>query len=203
MSKQPGALDSVLAPLATTGAQFWLRTLVWGLLGVSVLALLLVGADQPANPHVLSAGVVAASRAHSRPSRVAGFNQVGFHIIESAIGGTGRPWCALLADTADRQHRGMMGRKDLGGYDAMVFRFAADTTVPFYNKDVPISLSLAWFDGAGVFVGAGELALCRAKCPLVQPPQSEPFRYVIEVPNGGLHHLGIGPGSVLVVGGTC
>jgi uncharacterized membrane protein (UPF0127 family) len=201
MNQRSGALSGLLAPLATPRGQAWLRAAVWGLLGVSLLGLLLVSADQPANRHLLGPAAVAGTRATPQSSRVPGFNQVGFRLISSAVGGAGRPGCALLADTADQQLRGLMGRHDFAGYDAMLFRFPADTRVSFYNKDVPMPISVAWFDGSGVFVKAGELAVCNAACPLIQPGQA--FRYVLEVAKGGLRHLGAVPGSVLLVGGTC
>ena len=94
-----------------------------------------------------------------------------------------------------------MGRRDLAGYDAMVFRFDTDVTTQFYNKDVPIPLTVAWFDAAGVYVGAADMAVCTDPCPLVGP--AVPYRLGFEVPKGGLRTLGVGPGSVLVVGGSC
>lgn len=94
-----------------------------------------------------------------------------------------------------------MGRTDLAGYDAMVFRFDADSSAPFYNKDVPMPLTVAWFDAAGVLVGTAELAVCPNACPTVAPPV--PYRLALEVRRGGLHRLGVGQGSALYVGGGC
>jgi len=95
----------------------------------------------------------------------------------------------------------MTGRTDLGGYDAMIFRFPSDTTVRFFNRGVPISLSIAWFDGAGVYLGQAKLGVCLLRCPSLAPVQ--PFRFAMEVPEGGLGSLGVGQGSVLLVGGSC
>jgi uncharacterized membrane protein (UPF0127 family) len=123
------------------------------------------------------------------------------HIAVAASDGAPREGCALLADTPALQERGMMGRQDLGGYDAMVFQFPAETTVSFYNKNVPIPLSIAWFDGIGAYVGGAELAVCNDPCPLFSP--GVPYRYGVEVPKGGLARLGIGGGARLSVGGPC
>jgi uncharacterized membrane protein (UPF0127 family) len=107
----------------------------------------------------------------------------------------------LLADTAARREQGMMGRRDLAGYDAMVFRFQVDSPVDFSNRGVPIPLSLAWFDGSGIFIAKTDLAVCSNDCPRVHP--NEAFRYALETRKGGLQRLGVGHGSVLLVGGSC
>jgi uncharacterized membrane protein (UPF0127 family) len=195
------ALLAALEWLGTRHGQRWLARGVWVLAGLGVIAALVVGADRPADPHLLEARAVALTKAHSHPSSVAGFNAVGFRVIQASVGGTGRGGCALLADTPARQAKGMMGRRDLAGYDAMIFRFPVDTVVDFYNQGVPIPLSLAWFDGSGVFIAKSDLAVCSKDCPRVHP--NEVFRYALETPKGGLQRVGVGHGSLLLVGGTC
>jgi uncharacterized membrane protein (UPF0127 family) len=190
-----------LALPAIEHGQQWLWRALGLLLVAQLVALLIVGANRPAKPHLLDPAVVAGTQGPAHPARVAGLAQVGFRVISAARGGSGRAGCALLADTPAQQTQGLMGRRDLAGYDAMVFRFPSDTSVPFYNKGVPIPLSLAWFDHAGVYVGQADLALCDTACPLADAGQ--PFRYAVEVGQGGLRHLGIAPGSALLVGGGC
>ena len=194
-------LGSTLDWLAAPIGRRWLGRAIWTLAAIGLIAALVVGADRPADPRLLDPHAVALTQAHSRPSRVAGFNAVGFRVIQSSAGGTGRPGCALLADTPARQAQGMMGRHDLGGYDAMIFRFPADTSSEFYNQGVPIPLSLAWFDGSGAFIAQTDLAVCSKACPRIPP--KEAFRLALETPKGGQHRLGIGAGSVLLVGGSC
>ena len=201
MTRRREELDDLVAPLATKGGQRWLRGAAGGLLFLEVVALLIVGADRPAKPHLLDPGAVAAAQGNPVPSRVAGFDQVAFRVVMAGKGGAGRPGCALLADTPARQAEGLMGRRDLAGYDAMIFRFPADTTVAFYNKGVPMPLAVAWFDGVGVYIHQTDMPVCDLACPLVGPGQ--PFRYALEVRTGGLGHLGVGPGAVLLVGGVC
>jgi len=201
MNAAPAGLRTALEFLGTPAGRRWFARGIWSLAGIGLIAALVVGADRPARPHLLDARAVALTQAHSRPARVAGFNAVGFRVIPSSRGGTGRSGCALLADTPARQAQGMMGRRDLGGYDAMIFRFPADTTVDFYNQGVPIALSLSWFDGSGVFIAKTDLAVCSKDCPRVHP--NEVFRLALETPKGGQQRLGIGHGSLVLVGGSC
>jgi uncharacterized membrane protein (UPF0127 family) len=96
-----------------------------------------------------------------------------------------------------------MGRRDLAGYDAMIFRFASDTTGAFYMRDVPVGLSIAWYESDGSFVSSTNMAPCAdvPDCPTYGP--AGPYRYAIEVLQGGLEPLGATAGSVLTLGGDC
>jgi uncharacterized membrane protein (UPF0127 family) len=111
--------------------------------------------------------------------------------------------CALLADTMPERDRGLMFVRDLAGYDGMVFRWPAETTEAFYMKDTLIPLSVAWFDGYGRFVSSADMAPCpeATVCPLFSA--AAPYTVAIEVPQGELTRLGIGPGSSLTLAGGC
>ncbi|HET7489242.1 MAG TPA: DUF192 domain-containing protein [Acidimicrobiales bacterium] len=138
----------------------------------------------------------------ARDAASLGFGEVAFR-IRPADRGTAAQFCALLADTPRQRAQGLMGRRDLAGYDAMVFRFPADTTGEFYMRDVPVPLSIAWFAADGRFVTATDMAPCadREGCPTYGA--GAPYRLAVEVLQGGLARLGAGPGSVLTVGGGC
>jgi uncharacterized membrane protein (UPF0127 family) len=171
------------------------------LLVAGFVSLLVVGADRPLNPTLVPASARADLTGHSSPaSRVPGFGQIGFRVV-SPSGHVSSLHCALLADTPAARSQGLMGRRDLAGYDAMVFRWTTDTDDSFYNLDVPIALSIAWFDGVGVLVGSATMPVCTAPCPTYQPGVA--YRMALEVPKGGLGHLGVGQGSVLYLGGNC
>jgi uncharacterized membrane protein (UPF0127 family) len=103
--------------------------------------------------------------------------------------------CALVAATAQQRARGMMTRNDFGGYAAMVFPFSDDVSSRFYNRNVPIALTVAFFDAQGRWVGSDDLEPCpdMEGCPTIGAPA--PFRYAVEVERGGLADLGLGPGS--------
>jgi uncharacterized membrane protein (UPF0127 family) len=161
---------------------------------------------------VLAVGVYLIERAHTtkRPtvatngattSRVQGFDQIGFS-VRSANGSTARH-CGLLALTTAQQDQGLMNRTDLAGYDGMLFQFVEPTTVQFYMKDTLIPLSIAWFASNGRYLSATDMTPCGdAKvCPLYGATGA--YTVALEVREGQLGHVGVGPGSTLSVGGGC
>ena len=167
----------------------WLGWAVAVLAALTAVSFVTVGANGPADPTL---------------GGIPGFSEVGFRITPGPDGAaTSAQFCALLADTDVQRAKGMMGRRDLAGFDAMVFRFDEDTTGPFFMRNVPVPLSIAWFDAEGRFVSAADMAPCpdQEGCPLYEP--AGPYRIAIEVLQGGLAGLGAGPGSVIAVGGAC
>lgn len=170
------------------------RTVVRWVVGLVVVAalltLFLVGANRPADPHLLPN--------LSRP-QVPGFGEIGYRIDKT----TASERCALLAATTAQQQQGLMNRSDLAGHDGMLFRFPADTRVGFYMQDTLIPLSIAWFDSRGNFVSSTDMEPCLDKVDCPNYYAARPYRYALEVGKGDLGSLGIGPGSHLTVGGAC
>jgi uncharacterized protein len=105
--------------------------------------------------------------------------------------------CLWLADDATERGRGLMGVTDLGDAVGMVFRFDEATSGSFYMFQTPTPLSIAWFAPDGAHVGSADMEPCidtpAADCPLYSPDAS--YDLAIEVFDGGLESLGIGPGS--------
>lgn len=166
-----------------------LQWLVIALLVAGGVSWVVKGADGPQDPYF---------RAVVRQP-VAGFGEIAYrsnHAPEATR-------CALLAQTSAQHGLGLANRQDLSGYDGMLFVFVADTDFPFSMRNIPIPLSLAWFDSGGRFMSSTDLEPCpdRLDCPSFPPPG--PFRYALEVGRGGLGELGIGPGAVISVGGPC
>lgn len=130
-----------------------------------------------------------------------GFGEVAFKVTRA--GGAAAAYCALLAETEQQHQRGLMGRRDLAGYDAMIFRFASDSSGAFYMRNVPVGLSIAWFTAGGRFVSSADMAPCPDQdgCPTYAP--SGAYRFAIEVLQGGLGPLGVAEDAVLTVGGPC
>ena len=139
------------------------------------------------------------------PRAVPGFGRVGFLVRGPAgsVAASGRTHCALLANTEPERERGLMNRRDLGGYDGMIFEFPRADRVGFYMKNTLIPLSIAWFDSSGRFVSATDMVPCPPgkDCPLYYPAAAAST--AIEVERGHLAGLGIGPSATVSVGGPC
>ena len=108
----------------------------------------------------------------------------------------------LAALNALQRSRGLMTvtDPDLGGYDGMLFVFEAESEGGFWMRNTPMPLSIAYFDEAGAFVSATDMAPCgdSASCPSYDAGGA--FRYALEVPEGRLAGLGVDEGSTLRVG---
>lgn len=105
--------------------------------------------------------------------------------------------CLWLADDSDERSRGLMGVTDLGDAVGMAFRFDEARIGRFYMFQTPTPLSIAWFGPDGGFVGAADMDPClgtaAGECPLYSPDLA--YDVAIEVFEGGLEPLGLGPGS--------
>ena len=159
------------------------------LVAVGLLGFVVLGANRPADPQLLP---------HSSRPQVQDFGEIAYR-----ISGAGNERCALLAETAAQQGLGLMNRTDLGGYDGMLFKFASDTNSSFYMKDTPLPLSIAFFDASGQFVSTTDMAPCihQASCPTYAAARN--YRWALEIPQGALPRLAIGPGTRIVTGGPC
>ena len=167
-------------------AQQWMIVV---LLLAGVVSLVVKGANGPADPYFRTAGRVP----------IPGFGEISYRISATPQGTR----CAILAQNAQQQGQGLMGRSDLAGYDGMLFVFPTDTTVRFFMKDVSLPLTIAWFDNGGRFLSSADMEPCldKPECPSYGAPSA--FRYALEVPRGGLGSLGVGTGTVISVGGPC
>lgn len=185
----PALADS---PLGRPTSRKWVGRAVWALAALAVATLFAVGGAQPADPYLAA-------------SRVPGFDEGTLKVLVPAQGSTASvaDYCALLASTPAQQARGLMTRRDLAGYAAMAFRYSQDVDVLFYNRNVPMALTVAWFDREGRWIGSRDLEPCpdMEGCPTIAAPVD--FRYAVEVEKGGLSRLGLGPGSQINVTNGC
>ena len=175
-----------------------LRWAIVALVAVGGLALLSLGANGPKDPTLQPAeGQVSLNR-----TPFGNFAEIGF-LIEGGTAQATAARCALLAETAAQQSLGLMNRLDIGGYDGMLFKFASDTNSAFYMKDTPLPLSIAFFDAAGQFVSTKDMTPCihQPSCPTYAADR--PYQWALEVPQGALPRLAVGPGTRLVAGGPC
>ncbi len=118
--------------------------------------------------------------------------------------GTVTGCCLMVAATDEQRQRGLMEVTDLAGYQGMVFVWDHDTEGAFWMRNTPTPLSIAWFDADGEFVSTTDMAPCSATaddCPMYPP--DGPYRFALEVFEGDLDELGVGPGSRLALGGEC
>lgn len=109
--------------------------------------------------------------------------------------------CMWLADDAAERGRGLMGVTDLGEPVGMVFHFDELRNGNFFMFQTVTPLSIAWFDGDGVFVSATDMDPCvfedSAQCERF--PAAGPYLSAIEVFQGDLAAVGIEPGSTAVI----
>jgi uncharacterized membrane protein (UPF0127 family) len=202
----PPRLREYVTPFTTERGRSWLWWAV-GVLGFfSFLAFLAAGANQPLNP-VLGAPSTTTTLPPPRASRIAGFNEVYFVVQQfPGLRGVDRKFCGVHAETPEQQTKGLMGRPDLAGYDAMIFSFPADVAQSFHMRGVTIPLTIAFFDSSGRFLGSVDMPPCPARirrCPTHALGGNPKFRFAMEVQQGGLGRLGIGPGATVTPGGGC
>ena len=168
-----------------------LRWVIAGLLALGFGACIAEGANNPPDPELVE-------------SRIDGFGEIGITITPvPGVGLTPTQECALLAATEEQRAQGLMRVTDLKGYPGMVFRYDVDVTTGFYMRNTPMPLSIAWFAADGTFVSSADMAPCddRSDCPTYGA--TAPYRFALEVPQGELAALGIGPGSKLELTGAC
>jgi len=109
-------------------------------------------------------------------------------------------WCVLLAATPQDRARGLMEVDSLGGYDGMLFSFDEESFGSFYMLQTRIPLSIAFIGADGSFVSSADMEPCPdddddPPCPRYAP--DAPYLMALEVPQGGLDELGIGPGATV------
>ena len=109
--------------------------------------------------------------------------------------------CLWVADTAERRSVGMMGSDSFGDADAMVFVADAPTSGRFWMWNTRMDLSIAFFDGNGLFLDAFDMTVCRAdnsdECVRYDTPSG--YLMAIESAVGDLKRLGLTSGSSVVL----
>ena len=164
-----------------------------------VVFLVVRGSNRPEDPELAPPATTTAEGKQAGDGArdpLDGFDEVAFRI--SPEGADASTWCALLAEELEQRQQGLSDQDDLRGYEAMVFRFDELSTTRFTMQDTRIPLSIAFFDADGAFVSARDMDPCppdSTTCPTYAA--EAPFLHALEVEQGGLAALGIGPGSRL------
>ncbi|MBK5268486.1 MAG: DUF192 domain-containing protein [Acidimicrobiia bacterium] len=100
----------------------------------------------------------------------------------------GEDLLVAVADTGQLRAQGLMGVTSLGDVDGMIFAWQEPTTGSFWMWTVPISLDVAFFDGAGQLVDVFTMAPCvdgeSSDCPRYTPRSS--YMFALERQGGEL-----------------
>jgi uncharacterized protein len=181
-------LGELGARLDTPSGSDWVRRAAWTVLSLAFLAFVVRGGSSPTDPYLIR-------------EPIDGFGEIAFTVTDPQ--GVMAEWCAMLAETEAQRGRGLMDQTNLRGYDGMVFRWPAPDARTFYMRDTILPLAVAFFDGEGRFINAEGMEPCPDEvvdCPRYH--SAAPAAVALEVPQGGLGALGIGPGSTLSLGAT-
>lgn len=134
-----------------------------------------------------------------------GFDQIAVRVTSAE--GDVCDICLWRAHTQQRRSRGLMEVTDLGEPVGMLFSW--DTTIDssFFMFNTPMPLSIAWFADDGAFVDTADMEPCIPD-PTIENPSSTncplygaagPYQWAIEMVQGELDVVGIGPGSTIEV----
>ena len=197
-----------------------LRVVLLAVLAVVVLAACSGSSGDAGTPTSTTSGVVTSVTAAPGAGSSTSAAPAATSTTARTLGGTGRvpegfssviievtrpdgsvvEWCVLLADTPQNRARGLMEVDSLGGYDGMLFSFEGESFGAFYMLQTRIPLSIAFIAADGSFVSSTDMEPCPdddddPPCPRYAP--DAPYLMALEVPQGGLDELGIGPGATV------
>ena len=91
-----------------------------------------------------------------------------------------------IADTPEKQERGLMFRDHLGDDEGMLFVFKNEETRFFWMKNTMIDLSIGFFDKNGTLVDVQEMKTGKniADSDLPSYASSQPAKYALEMTKG-------------------
>jgi uncharacterized membrane protein (UPF0127 family) len=96
---------------------------------------------------------------------------------------SGESWDVAVAAEPHERVQGLMLVTDLGELEGMLFVWEEDTTTPFWMKNTPLPLDIAFFAADGTLVDLLSMEPCQAEpCPYYYP--AGPYRYALEAPTG-------------------
>jgi uncharacterized protein len=112
------------------------------------------------------------------------------HVTLSAAG---QSLSVEVARTETERERGLMGRRDLGPRDGMIFVFDRDDHLTFWMKDTPSALSIAFLSSAGKILEIADMEPFSEK--VVRSRLSA--RFALEMRKGAFADLGIREGDTI------
>jgi uncharacterized membrane protein (UPF0127 family) len=187
-------VTSPFPALDTPGGRTVLRWVIGIVLVLGLIGCVTKGANNPADPYLASPG----GSSGRIPLPNFGETRISVRNADQVLA-----WCLLLAATAHQRERGLMQVTDptLGGYDGMLFRYDHDidpAKEAFWMRNTPMPLSLVYLDNAGNVVSTADMVPCGDRPDCASYPAAGTYRTAIEVPQGNLTRLGIGPASIVV-----
>ncbi len=102
-----------------------------------------------------------------------------------------------LAVTMDEMQRGLMGRRDLGADDAMIFVYPAPTRMSFWMRNTPTPLDIGFFTADGKL---GEVYQMYAFDETPVKSTGTDYTLALELNQGWFAKNGIKPGAQLDLG---
>jgi len=149
--------------------------LIGGVLVVAFIAVLLYGANRPANPSFVDARNQAST------------DSSGLAFAEKRIGFVARCLRVLVADTPEKRAQGLRNRDSLSEYQGMVFEFPETQNAKFTMSGVRFPLTIGFYDQNGQRVDAKDMEPCSGDASTCPAHGSQgPFRTALEVAKGQL-----------------
>ena len=109
----------------------------------------------------------------------------------------GERFVVELASTPTSRQRGLMGRTRLDADHGMLFLYAKEAPRAFWMKNVHFALDILYLDANWRIVDLVASAPPCLTTPCGEYPAARPARYVLELPAGSSHRLGLAPGHQL------
>ena len=120
-------------------------------------------------------------------------------VIEARL--AGQAFELELAAAPESRRQGLMGRTELAPGTGMLFDFPAGTRPAIWMRNMQIALDLLFVDEQARLVHVFAQVPPCADLPCDIYEADRPLRFVIEVPAGTAHELGLRPGDQLDLGG--
>ncbi len=110
-----------------------------------------------------------------------------------ALSVAGQSLTVEVARTEAQREHGLMGRRDLGPRDGMIFVFDRDDHLAFWMKNTPTALSIAFLSAEGKVLQIEDMQPFSTE--IIQSRLSA--RYALEMRQGAFAELGIKEGDVV------
>jgi uncharacterized protein len=110
-----------------------------------------------------------------------------------AIHAAGQDLLVEVARTEAQREHGLMGRRNLGPRDGMIFVFDRDQRLSFWMKNTPTPLSIAFLSAEGKVLQIEDMEPFSEKIILSRLSA----RYALEMRKGAFAELGVAEGAVV------